>query len=407
MNKNKLWYSLIVLVLSISQMFASDGFTATSVSIPQGGAARLEIDLNNSEGSYGGFQFELKLPAGITATVIEKADRLLAIDGYVLQMNQSDTENNIYSVLGYNTGRINIAGSSGAVVYITLMASSEQEVGTVLNGKLQGVTISTIDADNIDAQDAEFVISIGEPSDSRTLLDENSTTVPEAATGVNVRVKRTIKAGNWSTICLPFAMTNAQMREAFGDDVELADFNGYVAEEDDGGDIVGITVNFVELDTPAMEANHPYIIKVSSPVTEFTVDGVDIDPEEEPTVATKKRTKKQWSEMIGTYVANTTLEATMLFLNGNKFYYSAGLTQMKGYRAYFDFYDVLTDVENTYAVKMAINIDDIFTGLEDIEMDKAAEAWYDLSGRRVSNRSGISPLSKGIYIVNGKKKAVK
>lgn len=228
------------------------------------------------------------------------------------------------------------------------------------------------------------------------VLDENSTTAPEAADGVNVRVLRAINANVWSTICLPFEMTETQTKEAFGNDVQLADFTGYETEEDDDGDIVGIKVNFETAN--AIEANHPYIIKVSSPVTGFTLDGVNIDPEEEPTTAAVKRTKKQWSEMIGTYVAETEIEAQMLFISGGKFWYSTGNTKMKGYRAYFDFYDVLTEVEEA-GVKMFFNIDGEETGIENLNaINNLNGATFDLSGRRLGNTP-----QHGVYIVNGKK----
>ena len=48
-------------------------------------------------------------------------------------------------------------------------------------------------------------------------------------------------------------------------------------EEGEGGEenIVGITVGFAPLG--AMEANYPCLIKVGSPVCEFTVDGVKVE----------------------------------------------------------------------------------------------------------------------------------
>ena len=226
------------------------------------------------------------------------------------------------------------------------------------------------------------------------VLDENSTTAPLSANGVNIRVLRTINANNWSTICLPFAMSAEQVTAAFGNDVQLADFTGYTTTKD-GDDIVGITVNFSPV--TVIEANHPYIIKVSSPVTEFTVDGVDVVPEDEPTNATIKRTKKQWSEMIGTYVAETVIEEQMLFLNGGNFWYSTGKTEMKGYRAYFDFYDVLSEVENA-AARMFVNIDGVETSIEGLSTGDADETIYDLNGRKV-----LKPMQHGVYIVNGKK----
>ena len=234
------------------------------------------------------------------------------------------------------------------------------------------------------------------------LLDENSTVAPESSNGtVTVLVKRTIKADEWSTICLPFAMTEEQCKAAFGDDVQIADFTGYETEEDADENFVGITVNFTS--ATAIEANHPYIIKVTEPVTEFTVDGVDIDPEEEPTVAAIKRTRKQWSEFIGTYVANTTLEGQMLFLSGSNFWYSTGATTMKAFRAYFDFCDVLTDVENALsAARIFISFSNETTGVsEKVAVTDDETPAYSLSGQRVMNPK------KGLYIKNDKKIVVR
>lgn len=231
------------------------------------------------------------------------------------------------------------------------------------------------------------------------VLDENATVVPAAATGVNVKVKRTINASEWSTICLPFAMSEAQVKTAFGNDVELKDFAGYESETDADDNIVGIKVKFNN--ATAIEANHPYVLKVSSAITEFTVDGVDITPEDEPTVAAVKRTKKQWSEMIGTYVAETPIDENCLFLSGNKFYYSKGKTKMKAFRGYFDFYDVLTEVENAEARGIEFDFGGT-TGIQKLKGNTQNDGiYYDLSGRRVEKPS------KGVYIVNGKKVVIK
>lgn len=231
------------------------------------------------------------------------------------------------------------------------------------------------------------------------VLDELSTEVPAAHNGVNVMVKRTIKANEWSTICLPLAISSAQVKEAFGDDVKIANFTGYEATTDKNDNVTGINVNFAEVD--AIEANHPYVIKVSSAISEFTVDNVDIDPEDEPKVATVVRTKKRWSEIIGTYVANTTIENQMLFLNGNKFWYSNGSTKMKGYRAYFDFYDVLSEVENASA---KITFFDGTTEISNVNInDNVNEEAprYNLAGQKVSKSY------KGIVILNGVKRVIK
>lgn len=281
---------------------------------------------------------------------------------------------------------VNAFSGDGIVASIELSVPADIAIGTypisITNARING---ADIDGTTFNVTVTDYIT-----------LDENSLVAPEAAEAVNVRMLRTINANSWSTICLPFEMTEAQTKEAFGSDVQLADFTGYETEEDDDENIVGITVNFEPV--TAIEANHPYIIKVSSPVTEFSVEGVDIDPEEEPTKAAVKRTKKQWSEMIGTYVAGTTIEEQMLFINGGKFWYSTGLTKMKAYRAYFDFYDVLTEVEEA-SVKVLFDIDDDETAIDEIINRKSSNSkCFDLSGRKV-----VEPQQHGVYIINGKK----
>ena len=124
-------------------------------------------------------------------------------------------------------------------------------------------------------------------SSGPTILDETSLVVPEeTTTPVDIKVLRTIKAGEWSTICLPFAMTGEEVTAAFGDDVQLADFIDYEVEEDEEENIVKINVNFENLDpTDGMEANYPYLIKINKTedITEFTANAV-IEPDEENAV---------------------------------------------------------------------------------------------------------------------------
>lgn len=244
-------------------------------------------------------------------------------------------------------------------------------------------------------EDVTFKVKV--VSAHSVLLDEASTEAPVAADGVNVRVKRTIKANEWSTICLPFAMDATQVKAAFGDDVELGDFSSWSSEENDGGDIVAITVGFTSV--TAIEANHPYIIRVSSAISEFTADNVSIDAEEEPTkqVGTKKAERGYF---IGTYTANTAVPNETLFLNGNQFWYSTGSTKMKAFRGWFEFADVLTEVENASApVFISFNSD--VTAIRNIEQSEGDGRYYNLNGQHVTN------VKKGLYIKNGKKVVVK
>ena len=241
------------------------------------------------------------------------------------------------------------------------------------------------------ADDVTFTVKV--VNAHTVTLDEASTVAPADATGVNVQVIRTINANEWSTICLPFAMSEAQVKAAFGDDVKLGDFNDYDTTED-GDDIVGITVKFNT--ATAIEANHPYIIKVSSAIAEFTAEGVDITVEDEPTI--NKGTKKKPRAMVGTYVNGTIEMENALFLSGGKFWYFTGNKTMKGFRAYFDFFDVVSAYESA---PIFISFDNETTGIK-LAQTEGDDSYYDLNGRKVLN-----PTKKGIYIHNGKKEVVK
>ena len=237
------------------------------------------------------------------------------------------------------------------------------------------------------------------------ILYEESTTAPENATGVNVTVKRTINANEWSTICLPFAMSESQVKAAFGDDVQLGDFVKYDTTEDGDENIIGISINLA--DATAIEANHPYTIKVSHDITEFTIEGVDIESDEESayTEYNNGQTGKKkviYGTFEGTLHAGKTLTENQLFLSGNQFWYSSGLTTIKAFRAYFDFMDVLSEVENASSrVVMKWN-DEQPTGISEIKHEAQKNSqYYDLSGRRV-----VRP-NKGVYIVDGKKTVIK
>ena len=385
--------SLAILLSAGSSMWA-DNYVVNNVTVPQGGTATLEIGLNNPTIECGGFEFLLMLNDGITASAPKKGSRVGS--SFTLQGNNKAGEG--YQVLAYNTEALVIDGTSGTIVTLTLSADAGLAVGSTLNGSIQSAYISNRGGESNSAENVNFIITIGEP-ETRTVLDETSTTAPSAATGVDVRVKRTITANDWNTICLPFAMSEAQVKAAFGNDVQLGNFTGYEAEEDDGGNIIGLKMNFSSV--TAIEANHPYIIKVSSPISEFTADGVDIDPEEEPMI--NYGTSRKPKSIVGTYVAETDVPELCLFLSGNNFWYSTGATKMMGFRAYFDLVDVLTEVENTYGVKMFIL--DGTTEIENIQTLNGSNVQdgeiYDLAGRRVER------ANKGIYIINNKKVLVK
>lgn len=390
------------MLLSLSaSAFSQNTLTVEDFTLPQtGGTMSVQITLDEA-GVYSAYQFDIVTPNGIVYPVDQDGDVDCTL-GSSYDSSHSATVhwNPETGLLGVGVISMKSALFKATTLALDIpLAATTAAVGTQLEMTVKDIIIIKQSGEKVALDDVHFTITIGE-ADDRVRLDENSTVMPEAAEGVDVKVLRTIKANQWSTLCLPFDMTAEQVTAAFGEGVQLADFNGYEIVKD-GDDIVGVTVKFNSIS--AVEANHPCLIKVTEQVKEFTADNVTIDPEEEPTVAAVKRTRKQWSELIGTYVAQTEVPEKTLFLSDNKFWYSTGATTMKAFRAYFDFYDVLTEVDEAFS-RFALVFEEETTGIKSIDNGQLTidnGAVYDLQGRRVKNPK------RGLYILSGKKVVIK
>ena len=383
------------LILGMGQTVATNRLTVSDVNVAQGGEATLEIGCE-FDTEYTAFELQLALPEGLSLKtddegypVVERAfDTNHILTGNLLPSNGN------YKITCRSMDNLSMP-TSGVLFRLTMMADASLALGTSLNATVTACEFTrTADSQGESLDDVPFTVNITE---FRTILDEASTTMPVAEANANVRVLRTIKANDWSTICLPFAMTEAQVKTAFGNDVELGDFSSWTSEEDDEGAIVAINVGFTTVNE--IEANHPYIIKVSEKVTEFTVDGVDIDPEEEPVVQVGRKASER-GYMYGTYVATTVPEENV-FLTGNQFWYSTGKTPIKGMRGYFEFRDVLDAYYDAAGAGARITMsfgDNTTTGVQMTANRKYENSkCFDLQGRRVTNPG------KGLYIQNGKK----
>ena len=225
-------------------------------------------------------------------------------------------------------------------------------------------------------------------------LDEDKDNVVEAAENANVTLKRTLYAdGGWNTLCLPFSLTDAQAKAAFGDDVELRTLES----------VSGNTLTFAK--ATGITAGVPYLIKVNKVAGDntYTFTGVT-------TIAVKDETdlgssgKKNNVEFVGIYSpADVSEWATAgkenaLFLGAaNKFYKAKAGTTMKAFRAFF-LVPASTDTQALRAV-----IDGTTTGIDDLNIDtvKADGRVYNLNGQCVGY--SLEGLKAGIYIQNGKK----
>lgn len=398
-------FLMITLLVGIVSAQATNDVVVGDVTIPQGGSGVVNIELNNNDDEFTAYQFRLILPEGLNFVADKKGNpSFVAGDRYDDHSISSSTLG-VFSCI--STTLAPISGTSGSLLSVDVTASADVAVGTKLNVTLGEIecTTSGTSPKAVKFEDVTFTVTIGDPADTHVVLDETSTTAPVASGGaVDIMVKRTIKANEWSTLVLPFDMTEAQVKEALGSDVQLAEFEDYEAEYT-GDDVTGLTVNFVATNlSDGFYANYPYLVKTSKDITEFFVTAT-IDPDEEDAVAefTNGKTgpkKEVYGKLIGTYHAGDAIPADGLFLSGNKFWYSAGATKIKAFRAYFMLNEVLSGVAEA---KVRFIVDEDAAAIEGITPDMENGVWYTLDGRQLNGK----PTEKGVYIVDGKKVLIK
>lgn len=370
--------------------FAESRVWVSPLEIKPGERGNLRINYEFDNGHIiSNYQLKVNLPEGVT------------VDGTNVVLGSCHTTthtgsivNNILVVTSMN---VVLQGTSGVLVEIPVVADNNLVVGTQLSGNLENVKLGQTDQTSINSTGIQFDVDIVD----YILLDENSITEPVASeTAKKVKVKRTIKAGEWSTICLPFDMTEDRFYEIFGNDAKLAYFTGYNSPTKVDNNVTGITINFEDEDfSEGFTGNYPYMIKISNDVSAFTLT-TSIRPDE--VKEEYKSGKKVIGRFIGKYQAETLVPVDNLFLSGNKFYYSAGKTKMKAFRAYFDLDDVLAEVTSANSrVFMSFGDETKVVELKDGRIE-GLKSCYNLKGQRVEK-----PVKKGVYIRDGKKVVIK
>lgn len=403
--------AMIVALLGVTTSAnAEDKFYLPDFSIKAGETKQLAIQFESDNVSasnpdrleYVAFQFDIYLPEGLT--IVQEKEK------YNFTFNTDRIDDHTFTSAVQTDGAIRVAsaslsnayfwGTSGDFVYFSVTAAEDFTGSHEI--AMKTIMFSTKEAVRSDLADVITAVTGEETSDSWITLDETSAELPEASDGdVQIKVKRTIKAGEWSTLCLPFSMTETQVYEAFGEDVQLMKFVEYIADYDANDDVTSISVAFenVNLQDPGFEANYPYIIRTTTDISEFTATST-IAPNEEDAVAEYKIERKVYGTFYGTLKSGETILENGLFLNANKFYYSAGNTSIMGFRGYFDFLDVLSSGNAASAITLRIGEET--TSLEALQKGCAADGKvYDLQGRMIENPG------KGIYIKNNKKIIIK
>ena len=228
----------------------------------------------------------------------------------------------------------------------------------------------------------------------------------EAKNNTTVTLTKPLKANVWNAICLPFSMTEQQVRNAFGEEARIAEFKK--VDESGKKAVASFGMHYYQLIT----AGKPCLIKPSQ-VNEndtYTIKGVTIDAEQALTIADSNKK----FDFVGTY-APTTMPANSHFLGSNdgKLYYITADKEISGLKAFFQ-------PVSTSNAKLSIafdstdnDFDNNTTGIEAIKdyMDQDAanssanKGIYNINGQFMGTNPAILP--QGIYVKNGKKFIVK
>lgn len=425
----KFLLSLVALMAIGVSVWAEDGISVPAVEVKQGGSgtALVYLDLDGAT-NYNGFQLTMTLPAGITTKIVEyegvidyEEDGVTPIYGTVEGpdatlgsgvagfafgrnfISKEEPQKISFAVYdGTGESRIKATDGKALVLQLNIDAASSLDIDDVLTASITDINLSTSASKNVHLDDITFEIKIVE---NIVILDETSTELPEIAENQKVQVKRTVTANEWGTICLPFEMTASQVKEVFGDGTVIAYFvdytinDGSAASTSASSNATNISINF-ESDN-YIEANLPCLIKPANSLTEFTLTGIDVDPNGD-NLYEYKQGRKTCGIFYGTMKAGETVPENGLFLSGGNFYYSKGLTPIMGFRGYFVLNDVLADIAS--GVKMQVNVDGEPTRVKDLQFVNTNGAAYTIDGKKISNTDN---LPKGVYIIDGKKVAIK
>ncbi len=256
-----------------------------------------------------------------------------------------------------------------------------------------------------------FVIAGNAMAQYDRIISEDDVDLPESSSDPeDILVRRTIKADTWSTLTLPFFLYDTDLTEIFGDDIRVAMFRDYEINEYDQ-----YVLNFEELEIPFdFEANRPYLIKSSKALTEFLVNSVEVDANEEEAYIAYDNGRSptssryvRYAAMIGTLRNGVNIPDGSFFIRDNKFYVANG-SVLKGLRAYF-IIDELMGKYNESNISFCVDgeataIDGMYVNGTEIVSGNV----YSVNGTFMGRAENVmKSLPHGVYIVNNKKVVVK
>lgn len=281
---------------------------------------------------------------------------------------------------------------------------------------------------------------VGKSKASIFVLDEESTSEDymKKATGkdykdVTVYLKRSFTLNKWNSFVTPVGLTNAQVKQAFGDDVKVAKLAGV-------GGVTGCesSIDFQTVDLSqegiVIEPAQMYLVKPTKDAVDMNlelVDGTEVSGKMyligrrsldgskiadgtltiKPTYgqpAEGAEIKGAQVDFMGTYVAldaTTGPQAGAYAWSGGDMYHLKKANAIKGFRGWL--------VDHTGAKSIKFNIGDgSVTSIDEViandRAEKTSDAVYTVDGVKIrDNASSLEGLPAGLYIFKGKTHLVK
>ena len=412
-------------------MFKGDeGFNQTKYDDPHNVARWKEFSDYMSEGEQQRCHDSWKNGEGGTQTIIELDNgSFLAIEKGIAKYTFHVTGNEIYYFFS-NFSKMGFAGAS--------FLPDESQPQEKVEGKTSTLELSDVTAYNKITATEKGTIEGTTLKDYTYKIGETEI-APVAGVSIpqfySIKLNRTFKPNQWTTLTLPFNLTEEEVQSIFGAGTQLIQLNK--------GTINGnaARLEFIYHEIQNVLPGHPYLIKPTGVevdetndatasvdkdgdgnITAFTVyskcvnpfiSQVDIDCgaytfKGTPGYCTADKTNNNVPGYSVNYVEND-----IFISEGNgKLYVSGGSSYGKGYRAWIA-KDASASAAKISSISLVIDNpgddDDNETttiDMADVDPDAlnalgVATGVYNLNGQKVSD--DMHNLPKGIYIVNGKK----
>lgn len=281
---------------------------------------------------------------------------------------------------------------------------------------------------------------VGKSKASIFVFDEDSTSEDymKKATGkdyedVTVYLKRSFTLNKWNSFVTPVGLTNAQVKQAFGDDVKVAKLAGVGGVTSRESSIDFRTVDLSQ-EGIAIEPAQMYLVKPTKDAVDMNLELVDdsivrgkmyligrrsldgnkitdgtltIKPTYGKPAESAEITGAQ-VDFMGTYVrldATKGPQAGAYAWSGGDMYHLKKANAIKGFRGWL--------VDHTGAKSIKFNIGDgSVTSIDEViandRAEKTSDAVYTVDGVKIrDNASSLEGLPAGLYIFKGKTHLVK